>query len=92
MCCKEIHYELRGRKFFALGFKNQSEGFEIRNPYYKGCIKTKDISIIRHQNGEIQCHVCIFEGFMDFLSYLTLKQSGNIEVCIGFHSDYIVLN
>lgn len=92
MFCKEIHYELRGRKYFALGFKNQSEGFEIRNPYYKGCIKTKDISIIRHQNGEIQRHVCIFEGFMDFLSYLTLKQSDNKDVCIDFPSDYLVMN
>ena len=70
MFCKEIHYELRGRKYFALGFRNQSEGFEIRNPYYKGCIKTKDISIIRHRHEEIQCHVCIFEGFMGYHQHL----------------------
>ncbi len=46
MFCKEVHYELRQRRYFALAFGNISGGYEVRNPYYKGCIKNKDISLI----------------------------------------------
>lgn len=41
MFCKEIHYELRDRHYFALAFGNVSGGYEMRNAYYKGCIKTR---------------------------------------------------
>lgn len=92
MFCKEIHYELRDRHYFALAFGNVSGGYEMRNAYYKGCIKNKDISLIGHQCGEIQERVCVFEGFMDFLSYLTLKQSYNWTICIDQPCDYLVMN
>lgn len=92
MFCKEVHYELRQRRYFALAFGNISGGYEVRNPYYKGCIKNKDISLIGHQCGEIQQRVCVFEGFMDFLSYLTLKQSCNWTICIDQPCDYLVMN
>lgn len=92
MFCKEIHYELRDRHYFALAFGNVSGGYEMRNAYYKGCIKNKDISLIGHQCGEIQERVCVFEGFMDFLSYLTLKQSCNWTICIDQPCDYLVMN
>ena len=92
MFCKEIHYELRDRHYFALAFGNVSGGYEMRNAYYKGCIKNKDISLIGHQCGEIQERVCVFEGFMDFLSYLTLKQSCNWTSCIDQPCDYLVMN
>ena len=61
-------------------------------PIIKGCIKNKDISLIGHQCGEIQERVCVFEGFMDFLSYLTLKQSCNWTICIDQPCDYLVMN
>ena len=92
MFCKEIHYELRDRHYFALAFGNVSGGYEMRNAYYKGCIKNKDISLIGHQCGEIQERVCVFEGFMDFLSYLTLKHSCNWTICIDQPCDYLVMN
>lgn len=92
MFCKEIHYELRDQHYFALAFSNVSGGYEMRNAYYKGCIKNKDISLIGHQCGEIQKSVCVFEGFMDFLSYLTLKQSCNDAICIDKPCDYLVMN
>lgn len=92
MFCKEIHYELRDRHYFALAFGNVSGGYEMRNAYYKGCIKNKDISLIGHQCGEIQERVCVFEGFMDFLSYLTSKQSCNWTICIDQPCDYLVMN
>lgn len=92
MFCREVHYELRGRHYFALAFGNVSGGYEVRNPYYKGCIRNKDISLIRQSEGEAQNRVCVFEGFMDFLSYLTLKQAGDDAVCIDAPADYLVMN
>lgn len=67
--CKEIHYQNHGKNYFAVGFPNRSGGYEIRNPYFKGCISPKDISII--SQGNKACHV--FEGFIDFLSYVVLN-------------------
>lgn len=66
--CLEIHYKSCGKNYFAIGFRNNAGGYELRNPYFKGCIAPKAItSIINH---EAKCHV--FEGFIDYLSYLTL--------------------
>lgn len=92
MFCREVHYDLRRRHYFALAFGNISAGYEVRNPYYKGCIRSKDISLIKQSQGEVQNRVCVFEGFMDFLSYLTLRQAGDDAVCIDAPSDYLVMN
>ena len=35
MFCREVHYELRKRRYFALAFGNAAGGYEVRNPYYK---------------------------------------------------------
>ena len=66
--CKEIHYQNHSKNYFAVGFPNRSGGYEIRNAYFKGCISPKDISVI--YKGNKDCHV--FEGFIDFLSYVVL--------------------
>lgn len=69
---KEVRFSNRenGKKYFAVGFPNLSGGFEIRNPYFKSSLGTKDISFVKG-NGTGK-EVWIFEGFMDFLSKLTL--------------------
>ncbi len=90
--CREVHYELRQRRYFALAFGNISGGYEVRNPYYKGCIRSKDISLIPQSHGEVQDRVCVFEGFMDFLSYQTLKQAGDDAACIDAPCDHVVMN
>ena len=90
--CKEIHYELRKRHYFAIAFENKTGGYEVRNPYYKGCIKGKDISVIRYNKDIIQNHVCVFEGFMDFLSYQELHRKGDFHVCIDSPTDFLVMN
>lgn len=66
--CKEVYYLNHGKNYFAVGFPNRSGGYEIRNAYFKGCISPKDISVI--YKGNKDCHV--FEGFIDFLSYVVL--------------------
>lgn len=92
MFCKEVHYELRRRHYFGLAFGNLSGGYEVRNPYYKGCLKNKDVSMIRYSHDETQSHVCVFEGFMDFLSYMTLRQAGDKAICIEVPCDHLVMN
>lgn len=90
--CKEIHYELYKRHYFSIAFENISGGFEMRNPYYKGCIRKKDITLIEYAPGEKQGHVCVFEGFMDFLSYLTLQKQTDTAMCVQAPCDHIIMN
>lgn len=53
--CREVHYEIHGKRYyeihgkryFALGFPNSSGSYELRNPYFKGCMGRKDITILK---------------------------------------------
>jgi hypothetical protein len=66
--CNEVTYSNQDQVFKGTAFKNQSGGYEIRSNGFKSCIAPKDISFIDN-NGR---NLVIFEGFMDFLSYLML--------------------
>ena len=67
-----ISYEVGGRHYQAIGFANQSGGYELRdNGMFKGTIAPKDITPIFTDRVD---PVCIFEGFMDFLSFLSMKE------------------
>lgn len=90
-CC-EVHYDIKGSHYFGIAFRNRVGGFEIRNQYYKGCVGHKDITIIKQSKEKKQEHCCLFEGFMDFLSYLTLLYQHNTHICIEYECDYIILN
>lgn len=68
---KCISYEVRGRRYEAIGFANSSGGYELRdNNTFKGTIAPKDITPIFEDRAQ---PVCLFEGFMDFLSFLSMK-------------------
>ena len=89
--CKELRFEHNGKPYFAIGFPNISGGYELRNRYFKGCLAPKDITHIRQQ-GE-QRDVCyLFEGFMDYLSFLTIRVNNNPEEPRTSEQDYMVLN
>ena len=69
---KCISYEVRGRRYQAIGFANLSGGYELRDDKtFKGTIAPKDITPIFTDRAE---PVCLFEGFMDFLSFLSMKE------------------
>ena len=69
---KCISYEVRDRRYQAIGFANLLGGYELRdNHSFKGTIAPKDITPIFADRAE---PVCIFEGFMDFLSFLSMKE------------------
>ena len=89
--CKEVHYTCNKKEYFAVAFPNIGGGYEIRNPYFKGCIAPKDVSIIRKSERLRGRSCCLFEGFMDYLSYLTLVKLGRITEGSEL-MDYIVLN
>lgn len=85
--CKELHYDSNGKHYFGIGFPNIAGGYELRNPFFKGCIAPKDIS---HFYAEEPKKVCfVFEGFMDFLSFMTLRRKENDGLK---RQDYLVLN
>ena len=88
--CREVHYLTDGKPYFAVGFPNRSGGYEIRNKFFKGCIAPKDITHIRQTEPGETC--CLFEGFMDYLSFLTLRQAGHPDRPALDGQDYIVLN
>ena len=68
---KCISYEVRGRRHEAIGFANSSGGYELRDDKtFKGTIAPKDITPIFEDKAQ---PVCLFEGFMDILSFLSMK-------------------
>ena len=42
---KEVWFTIKDKSYYALGSQNRSGGWELRNPYYKGALLNKDISI-----------------------------------------------
>lgn len=80
--CREVRYTTKGRTYFAIGFQNDAGGWELRSAYFKGCVSPKQITT---QDNHAKT-VVVFEGFMDFLSYLSLKYPEQL------HADAVVLN
>lgn len=77
----EVYYRVSEKCFFALGFPNDAGGWELRNPYFKGCFAPKAITTIK---GTDSHKLQLFEGFMDFLSWRKLHPEGQ--------DDSIILN
>ena len=66
--CKEIHYSLNDKSYYAIAFPNDEKGYEIRNKYVKMCLVKKEISLIKNNQNQLK----IFESWSDFISYLFL--------------------
>ncbi|MDR6920201.1 toprim domain-containing protein [Chryseobacterium sp. 2987] len=86
---KEIWFTIENKQFYAVGFRNRSEGWELRNAFYKGALNTKDISVLSFPGnsaaeGKTNTNVAIFEGFMDALSFAEMQKD--------FKGDLLVLN
>jgi len=79
----EIYYKIDNKSYFALSFVNDAGGREVRNKYFKGSFGKKDISTIFPNPTDRR--VKIFEGFMDFLSYLEINKTAPL-------SNYLILN
>jgi hypothetical protein len=73
--CEDYLYQLEysfqispWSKHIGVGFMNDSGGYEIRSPKWKGGNAPKNITTIK---GDNQLKINVFEGFTDFLSALT---------------------
>ena len=96
--CVQVDYELHGKRYYAVGFPNNANGLELRNPFFKGSYPPKHITHIA--NGNARCNV--FEGFIDFLSAerlgyndgldtIVLNSVSNLQKAIPALGDYTVI-
>ena len=68
--CKQVNFTTRtGNRLYAIGFKNDNGGWEVRNTFYKGCLGEKSIT---SQLDLAVAPIVIFEGFFDYLSCIEL--------------------
>ena len=80
--CREVHYAVGGRTYFAVGFRNDAGGWELRSERFKGCASPKQITTINNGSDT----AVAFGGFMEFLSYLSMKRPDRLRI------DAVVLN
>lgn len=101
--CKEAHYSFNGKPYFAVAFENVNNGWELRNRYFKGCRGRKDISYLPWARDGPATECAMFEGFIDYLSALTLGiVSGtdaiilnsvvNVNKVMPYLKNYITIN
>ncbi|WP_091155630.1 toprim domain-containing protein [Mucilaginibacter pineti] len=81
-CC-EVSYEIEGRSFYAIGFKNDAGGYELRNKIVKQSSAPKDITTINNGAKTVQ----VFEGFFDFLTYKSMRPQEP-----SASSNFVILN
>ena len=74
------------KSIYALGFKNEKGGYEIRNKYFKGSTKPKYLTFIRGAVPKPD-EVHLFEGWPDYLTAIIHQRDGQ-----KFKGDSIVLN
>jgi len=85
---EEVYYTIKDKdeptkekRYFAIAFKNDKEGLEVRNAYFKANLKAKAITSVINGSKQLK----VFEGFIDYLSYLEIAQKHDL-------SDYLILN
>lgn len=88
--CEEVMYHVDSapdRQFFAIGFKNNSGGYVLRSSISKRC-SSSDITMLGPDGmmtlSASSDKVIVFEGFMDFLSWITNvdQQTPQYDCCI----------
>ena len=80
---KEVNFCLYNKEHTAIGFCNDSGGYELRNNWFKGSSIPKGITTIKNKSKE----AAVFEGFFDFLSYCKIFENYNLSP-----PDFIILN
>ena len=80
--CREVHYCFKDKMYFAIGLKNDSGGWELRNKYYKNSSSPKDMTYINYRNSRL----LITEGMFDMLSLLERDKKLRDE------NDMLILN
>lgn len=66
--CKEVHYTLNNKSYYAVGFQNELDGLELRNKYVKMCLGKKAVTYFDNKSKDI----VLLESWSDYISFLTL--------------------
>jgi len=80
--CKEIWYQFKDKKYFAIGLQNDKGGWELRNAYFKNSNSPKSYTYLENSGK----YLIVLEGLFDLLSLIELN-SIDITNC-----DIIILN
>lgn len=80
---KEVRYKNGDKTYYALGFKNNAGGYELRSRYFKGSCHPKAPTLIKKESQSL----AVFEGFFDFLSYCTIHLHQSVPT-----RDFLILN
>ena len=91
---KEVHFELYNKRHTALGFPNNSGGFELRNASFKGSCSPKDFTTVKEHESYSNI-IAVFEGLFDFLSHQTLlkkEHPGSLLHLPKEQSHFLILN
>lgn len=81
---RKVFYLLGQKKVFAVGFRNDKGGWELRTNKYKVTMGEKWYTTIPGRNK--RNNLIVFEGFIDYMSALDLHQAD------FFEADCVVLN
>lgn len=76
---KEVHWRNGDKRYFAVGFPNESGGWVLRSSVYKGNILGGGISIQLLGSAK---RTKVFEGWFDFLSYLKLSKATDFKAIV----------
>jgi hypothetical protein len=90
--CKEVEFVLYNKRHTAIGFPNDSGGYELRNNYFKGSSSPKDFTFLEQETAD---KVSVFEGFFSFLSYQALREKESGKQCFDLpkeQGNYLILN
>jgi len=80
--CKEVWYTHKDKTFFAIGLKNNKNGWELRNKIFKNSSSPKCYTYIQNNKKQLT----ILEGMFDLLS-LAVRNETFLDI-----SDILVLN
>jgi len=81
--CREVTFAFKDKTYYAIGFRNDLGGYELRNEYYKSSSSPKDIRFLDHGAD----NVTVFEGFFDFLSFVSIHKNQNVPL-----TNFLILN
>lgn len=68
--CKEVWYTFKNVNFFAIGLRNNKDGWELRNKIFKNSCSPKSYTYLQRN----QSQLIILEGMFDLLSLAVLNE------------------
>lgn len=79
--CKELHYDLHSKRYFAIGFPNDKGGYEVRNKFFKGCVAPRVRRSPRQGMSLAGSATCLRASLISFQRWHSIVQKGWIIWC-----------